>query len=68
VVIISYLCAEGLEHAYQESRYQALHGPLINLPSRVQFLACLEQALIACFKTASLATGMAAANLRSFYR
>jgi diguanylate cyclase (GGDEF)-like protein len=47
VAIISYLFADSLERAYQESRYQALHDPLTGLPNRILFLDRLEQALSA---------------------
>ncbi len=43
VAIISYLFADSLERAYRESRYQALHDPLTDLPSRALFLDRLEQ-------------------------
>jgi diguanylate cyclase (GGDEF)-like protein len=45
VAIISYLFADSLERAYQESRYQALHDPLTDLPNRALFLDRLEQEL-----------------------
>jgi predicted signal transduction protein with EAL and GGDEF domain len=45
MTIISYLFADSLERAYRESRYQALHDPLTNLPNRALFLDRLEQAL-----------------------
>ncbi len=45
VAIISYLFADSLERAYRESRYQALHDPLTDLPNRALFLDRLEQAL-----------------------
>jgi diguanylate cyclase (GGDEF)-like protein len=47
VAIISYLFADNLERAYRESRYQALHDPLTDLPNRILFLDRLEQALSA---------------------
>jgi len=46
VAIISYLFAESLERAYRESRYQALHDPLTDLPNRALFLDRLEQELV----------------------
>jgi len=45
VAIISYLFADSLERAYRESRYQALHDPLTDLPNRALFLDRLEQEL-----------------------
>jgi len=45
VAIISYLFADSLERAYEESRYQALHDPLTDLPNRALFLNRLEQEL-----------------------
>ncbi|MDQ3864665.1 MAG: EAL domain-containing protein [Actinomycetota bacterium] len=45
VAIISYLFADSLESAYRESRYQALHDPLTDLPNRALFLDRLEQEL-----------------------
>jgi diguanylate cyclase (GGDEF)-like protein len=45
VAIISYLFADSLDRAYQESRYQALHDPLTGLPNRALFLDRLEQEL-----------------------
>src|SRR5215211_740593 len=45
VAIISYLFADSLERAYQESRYRALHDPLTDLPNRALFLDRLEQEL-----------------------
>jgi diguanylate cyclase (GGDEF)-like protein len=45
VAIISYLFAESLERAYRESRYQAMHDPLTDLPNRSLFLDRLEQEL-----------------------
>jgi diguanylate cyclase (GGDEF)-like protein len=45
VAIISYLFANSLERAYRESRYQALHDPLTDLPNRALFLDRLEQEL-----------------------
>jgi diguanylate cyclase (GGDEF)-like protein len=45
VAIISYLFADNLERAYRESRYQALHDPLTDLPNRALFLDRLEQEL-----------------------
>jgi diguanylate cyclase (GGDEF)-like protein len=45
VAIISYLFADSLEAAYRESRYQALHDPLTDLPNRALFLDRLEQEL-----------------------
>src|SRR5215210_2242037 len=46
VAIISYLFADSLERAYRESRYQALHDPLTDLPNRALFLDRLEQELV----------------------
>lgn len=46
VAIISYLFADNLERAYRESRYQALHDPLTDLPNRALFLDRLEQELV----------------------
>jgi diguanylate cyclase (GGDEF)-like protein len=46
VSIISYLFADSLERAYRESRYQALHDPLTDLPNRALFLNRLEQELV----------------------
>ena len=46
VSIISYLFADSLERAYQESRHQALHDPLTDLPNRALFLDRLEQELV----------------------
>ena len=46
VSIISYLFADSLERAYRESRYQALHDPLTDLPNRALFLDRLEQELV----------------------
>ena len=40
--IISFLFADTLERAYRESRYQALHDPLTDLPNRALFLDRLE--------------------------
>src|SRR5215212_3719271 len=45
VAIISSLFADSLERAYRESRYQALHDPLTDLPNRGLFLNRLEQEL-----------------------
>jgi len=45
VAIISYLFADSLERAYRESRHQALHDPLTDLPNRALFLDRLEQEL-----------------------
>jgi diguanylate cyclase (GGDEF)-like protein len=45
VATISYLFAESLERAYRQSRYQALHDPLTDLPNRALFLDRLEQEL-----------------------
>jgi diguanylate cyclase (GGDEF)-like protein len=45
VAIISYLFADSLERAYRESRYQALHDPLTDLPNRSLFLDRLEEEL-----------------------
>jgi diguanylate cyclase (GGDEF)-like protein len=45
VAIISYLFADSLERSYQESRYQALHDSLTNLPNRALFLEHLEHAM-----------------------
>ena len=45
VAIISYLFADSLERAYRESRYQALHDPLTDLPNRALFLDRLEEEL-----------------------
>src|SRR5215210_6851819 len=45
VAIISYLFADSLERAYRESRYQATHDPLTDLPNRSLFLDRLEQEL-----------------------
>jgi diguanylate cyclase (GGDEF)-like protein len=45
VAIISYLFADSLERSYHESRYQALHDPLTDLPNRALFLEYLEHAL-----------------------
>ncbi|MGI8520512.1 MAG: diguanylate cyclase domain-containing protein [Actinomycetota bacterium] len=45
VAIIAYLFADSLERAYRESRYQALHDPLTDLPNRALFLDRLEQEL-----------------------
>jgi len=45
VAIISYLFADSLERAYQESRYRALHDPLTDLPNRALFLDRLEHEL-----------------------
>ena len=46
VSIISYLFADSLERAYRESRYQALHDPLTDLPNRALFLDRLDQELV----------------------
>src|SRR5215210_134280 len=46
VAIISYLFADSLERAYRESRHQALHDPLTDLPNRALFLDRLEQELV----------------------
>jgi diguanylate cyclase (GGDEF)-like protein len=46
VAIISYLFADSLERAYRESRYQALHDPLTDLPNRALFLDRLEEELV----------------------
>jgi diguanylate cyclase (GGDEF)-like protein len=46
VSIISYLFADSLERAYRESRHQALHDPLTDLPNRALFLDRLEQELL----------------------
>src|SRR5829696_2204693 len=40
-----FLIDENLERAYRESRYQALHDPLTDLPNRALFLDRLEQEL-----------------------
>ena len=45
VAIIAYLFADSLERAYRESRYQALHDPLTDLPNRALFLDRLEHEL-----------------------
>jgi diguanylate cyclase (GGDEF)-like protein len=45
VAMISYLFADSLERAYRESRYQALHDPLTDLPNRALFLDRLEEEL-----------------------
>lgn len=45
VAIISYLFADSLNRAHRESRHQALHDPLTNLPNRDLFLGRLEHAM-----------------------
>jgi GGDEF domain-containing protein len=65
VAIISYLFADSLERAYQESRYQALHDPLTDLPDRALFLDRLEQEL-ASVKLAGRAVAVLFVDLNNF--
>ena len=65
VAIISYLFADSLERAYRESRYQALHDPLTDLPNRALFLDSLEQEL-ASAKLAGRAVAVLFVDLDNF--
>jgi predicted signal transduction protein with EAL and GGDEF domain len=65
VAIISYLFADSLERAYQESRYQALHDPLTDLPDRALFVDRLEQEL-ASAKLAGKAVAVLFVDLNNF--
>ena len=65
VAIISYLFADSLERAYRESRYQALHDPLTDLPNRALFLDRLEQEL-ASAKLAGRAVAVLFVDLDNF--
>jgi diguanylate cyclase (GGDEF)-like protein len=65
VAIISYLFADSLERAYRESRYQALHDPLTDLPNRALFLDRLEQEL-ASAKLAGRAVAVLFVDLDDF--
>jgi len=54
VAVISYLFANSLDHAYRESRYQALHDSLTDLPNRTLFFDRLEQAVNRARRTGKL--------------
>jgi diguanylate cyclase (GGDEF)-like protein len=45
VAVLAYMFSESLNRAYSETRYQALHDPLTDLPNRTLFLDRLQHAL-----------------------